>query len=264
MKILAIGDIHGRDFWKSPVKRYLKKVDKVIFLGDYCDPYQDEGEIYTWKDTANNFNEIIELKRNNMDKVILLLGNHDGHYYNKYFDDLARSTRFDDFHAVELRKMFNENAGLFQLCYIAENNGKKLIFTHAGVTNHWLNLCKIENDDNLEANINELKNSDEGFSKLAIIGRERTWFGEKTGSPLWCDVREFMRDKGLGDNIYQIFGHTRCEKGKFIETDSFACLDSQCAFRINDKNKIKRIEDETVKTNEKQRAVQDSQDDKPQ
>jgi len=76
MKILAIGDIHGRDFWKSPVKRYLKKVDKVVFLGDYFDPYEDEGVDYTFKGTMDNFNEIVQLKRDNPDKVILLLGNH--------------------------------------------------------------------------------------------------------------------------------------------------------------------------------------------
>ena len=43
MKTLIIGDIHGRRFWKRPVEKYINKVDKIVFLGDYFDAYQDEG-----------------------------------------------------------------------------------------------------------------------------------------------------------------------------------------------------------------------------
>jgi hypothetical protein len=39
--ILAIPDVHGRIFWKGPVKKYMAAVDKVIFLGDYLDPYEN-------------------------------------------------------------------------------------------------------------------------------------------------------------------------------------------------------------------------------
>ena len=71
--ILVCGDIHGRRFWKEPCKN-LDKYDKVVFLGDYLDPYGFEGiEV---EDAIENFKEILELKKNNMDKVVLLLGNH--------------------------------------------------------------------------------------------------------------------------------------------------------------------------------------------
>lgn len=33
--ILIIPDVHGRTFWKYAIDKY----DKVIFLGDYLDPY---------------------------------------------------------------------------------------------------------------------------------------------------------------------------------------------------------------------------------
>lgn len=264
MKILVIPDVHGRDFWKSPVKRYLKKVDKVVFLGDYFDPYEDEGVEYTFKHTMDNFNEILQLKRGNPDKVVLLLGNHDFHYKNSLFEEIARSTRFNPFYCKTIGIALNDNSDLFQLCYCVDNYDKKLIFSHAGVTSYWLEQAEIKLDENLEKNINDLQFTNEGVHKLAIIGRERSWFGNKTGSPLWCDLKEFMSDKVLGENYYQIFGHTRLKKGASVHTGDFSCIDSQYAFRINDKNKIKRIEDETVKTNEKQRAVQDSQDDKSQ
>ena len=40
MKILIIPDIHGRDFWIEPCK-HIDEFDKVIFLGDYHDPYSN-------------------------------------------------------------------------------------------------------------------------------------------------------------------------------------------------------------------------------
>ena len=71
---LIIPDIHGRTFWKDAVSQYEDKVEKIIFLGDYLDPYLDEG--ITRKDAIRNFEEIIDYKINNSDKVVLLLGNH--------------------------------------------------------------------------------------------------------------------------------------------------------------------------------------------
>ena len=41
MKILIIPDIHGRDFWVEPCS-HIDEFDKVIFLGDYHDPYPYE------------------------------------------------------------------------------------------------------------------------------------------------------------------------------------------------------------------------------
>ena len=38
MKILCIPDVHGRDFWIEPCS-HINEFDKIIFLGDYHDPY---------------------------------------------------------------------------------------------------------------------------------------------------------------------------------------------------------------------------------
>ena len=42
-RILVIPDVHGRTFWKEPVGKYINVVDRVVFLGDYLDPYPTEG-----------------------------------------------------------------------------------------------------------------------------------------------------------------------------------------------------------------------------
>ena len=242
MKTLVIGDIHGRRFWKRPVEKYINKVDKIVFLGDYFDAYQDEGIEYEWEQVLNNFNEIIELKRANPDKVVLLLGNHDMHYRNAKFDEFTRSTRFDEIHENRLRHIFNdENKDLFTTCFIAEVGKKKVIFSHAGITKFWLDKCDFKLDDSLEANINNLENTDKGIGKLCIIGSQRTWHGDKAGSILWCDLSEFLNDEGLGKEYFQIFGHTRIKKGVLISSKEFACVDSQVCYLLDDKCKLKEV-----------------------
>jgi predicted phosphodiesterase len=73
-KILVIPDVHGRSFWKEATEKYDQECEKIIFLGDYVDPYQDEG--FTRKDAIRTLEEIIEFKLENKDKVVMLLGNH--------------------------------------------------------------------------------------------------------------------------------------------------------------------------------------------
>ena len=70
MSILVIPDIHGRNFWKEAVEKSIDKVEKIIFLGDYLDPYPWEG--ITRKEAIANFQEIIDFKKENKDKVVLL------------------------------------------------------------------------------------------------------------------------------------------------------------------------------------------------
>lgn len=75
MKYLVIPDIHGRKFWRKPVNRGLQDttINKIIFLGDYLDPYPNEieenpglMECESFKDSTNllkMLNDIIQLKK---------------------------------------------------------------------------------------------------------------------------------------------------------------------------------------------------------
>ena len=73
-KLLIIPDVHSRVFWKEATEKYDQECDKIIFLGDYLDPYLDEG--ITRKEAIRTLEEVIEYKLNNKDKTVLLLGNH--------------------------------------------------------------------------------------------------------------------------------------------------------------------------------------------
>ena len=243
MKILVIPDVHGRSFWKDAIKENLDKVDKVVFLGDYLDPYQDEDEEYDFEESIEKLLEIIDLKMANKDKVVLLLGNHDCHYISSLYCKLAKSTRYNSTHAKRVKEIFNEFIDLFQICYVTEIEDKKVIFSHAGISKYWADKCDIKLDDNLEENVNNLFNNDDGIAKLAILGKYRTWFGgEKTGSPLWCDVREFYDNdnKEFDNDVIQIFGHTRLNKGAIAHEKNFYCIDAQLAYILDDNLNLKQ------------------------
>ena len=70
MKILVLGDIHGRLIWKDIIEK--ENPDRVIFLGDYVSTHKDISSTQQ----INNLEEILAYKEDNPDKVILLRGNH--------------------------------------------------------------------------------------------------------------------------------------------------------------------------------------------
>ena len=143
MKVGLIGDIHGRNFWRLSVhKMLLEGVDKIIFLGDYLDPYQKEIEENSKLMECNSFDDadnllkmledIISLKKNEPDKYILLTGNHTDSYIWSKFHAATRT----DYKNWELyHKFFSQNLEYFNLVWI-END---VIFSHAGISEGWAN-----------------------------------------------------------------------------------------------------------------------------
>lgn len=69
-KVLVLGDTHGRTLWKDIVEK--ENPDKVIFLGDYVSTHEG----ISAEQQLSNLEEILTYKENNLDKVILLRGNH--------------------------------------------------------------------------------------------------------------------------------------------------------------------------------------------
>lgn len=79
VKVLIIPDVHGREFWREPVKYVLENTDAhIVFLGDYldCYPYEFENGFDFKEHAISNFSEIISLKKENQGRITLLLGNH--------------------------------------------------------------------------------------------------------------------------------------------------------------------------------------------
>ena len=241
MNILIIPDVHGRPFWKDAVEKHKDDCDKVIFLGDYLDEYPDEN--ITRKQSKENFKEIINLKENNRDKVILLLGNHDLHYMHREF---TRSSRYSSSNAYNYKQMFLSHESFFKIAHEETINDKKYLFTHAGVMKSWYERNKEIIGELTTDNINKLQGFRNGILSLAEVSKYRSWIGEESGSPLWSDVREKIDgEKSMIDHVipnedsyvkeydYQIFGHTQLTENPII-TDKWVCIDCRRAFVLNE------------------------------
>ncbi len=253
-KILVIPDVHGRLFWKEPVAKLLNEVDRIVFLGDYLDPYYHlEKDIAD--DIFQNLQEIVQLKRENPEKVVLLKGNHDQHYCSTIFKKWAGGTRMDEENWEEYHEFFQKNNKLFQLAHLEVVKGTTYVFTHAGITQYWLHKVNTElwklpekkvslKDPEIIRKINQLDDEGEGQKLLSVIGKNRAWFGEETGSILWADIDEHdtskaPRDYGL-NQVFQVFGHTRLKDAfEKISRENLAMIDSRQCFMIDESRKEK-------------------------
>ena len=101
-KILIIPDVHGRSFWKEPCNNW---EGKIVFLGDYHDPYGEYIDEEPNKDESLvNLRELVkfvENKRHTSD-IICLLGNHDLSYFNG-----NGKCRFDYWQQEEVKELIN-------------------------------------------------------------------------------------------------------------------------------------------------------------
>ncbi|MDR3260291.1 MAG: metallophosphoesterase [Tannerella sp.] len=197
-EVLIVPDIHGRKFWEPA----LDYPGEVIFLGDYTDPYAYEG--FNQEDACRALQKIVAYKMQNPDRVTLLIGNHELHYYDKQF----RCSRFDEMYYERYHAILTgeTTAGLFQVCKQKEN----YLFIHAGITKGWYDLHADELQslgDCLEEQINRLfRQRIEAFYEAS---RYRGGFSEH-GSPLWADVQEhFSEAESFNDLLTQVIGHTQ-------------------------------------------------------
>ena len=207
MKILVIPDVHGRDFWIEPCQ-HIEEFDKVIFLGDYHDPYMFQ--VSHDKSRHRLRDNLVPFVEAHKDKVICLLGNHDASY-----TICEMSNRFDIFHQQEIRQLINRMD--LKLAYMVDG----YLFTHSGVLPAWLDYNNITLEDVLTGTV-----CDDALTQVSP--RRGGW--SPCGSCIWGDVTEYAMSKKIPE-IFQIFGHTQMEKE--IITDEFACLDCRQAFVLD-------------------------------
>lgn len=237
MKVLTLGDVHGRDRWMfhthgSPYEfnhwmtmiengvpaddtEFWKEMpyiqyDKIVFVGDYVDSFNA-----TNVTILDNLNKILFFKKALPDKVVLLLGNHDIQYFIP--NEICSGYRAEM--KPDLYQLFTDNKELFKIAHLEKDNtGIKYLWTHAGVTSGWLKdtirdtnnpryrLYEITKDldpDDLENFINtifELR-VDNIFNVDAHSGGFSIWAG-----PLW--VRPHILNDFPLEGVNQIVGHT--------------------------------------------------------
>lgn len=226
MNIIAIGDIHGRNIWKQIVTNHLETIDKIIFIGDYVDSFNISAQ-----DQLNNLADIIELKKQNPDKIILLIGNHDYQYWPGS-PDMGTYSGFQYHMLMSYQTLFQENKKLFQMCYEFDN----IIFSHAGFTETFVER-KIGSFS--EQNVNDIFKYKPQSFKFSEF--DRSGCGDSIEqSCIWVRPRSLEKDY-LGNNKIQVIGHTHTGKGVKI-TDKLImidCLDTSNEYLFKDNNGFK-------------------------
>jgi hypothetical protein len=210
---VVIGDVHGLTYWKEVVVR--NPNCRYVFLGDYLDPYEDiDGNAL-----IDNLKEIIQLKKDHPDDVILLLGNHDLHYFSA---DIYPSSRFAYEIAKDASKLFLANVRLFQYAYQEES----CVFTHAGIAHQWfVNDFKGDLKSNIADQLNNP--SPEQIDALCRCGFYRGGAIYDIGGIFWADKKEL--DKPL-KGYTQIVGHNRVEEITDHTNDGGRIIFCDCLF----------------------------------
>lgn len=203
MKVTCIGDIHGRKTWKDIVNK--NKNSHFIFLGDYVDPYRSE--FIEEEESIENFQEIIDFKSSNKDKVTLIIGNHDAQYlFNNFGNTNAISRRYYQ----EISDLYYFNKNLFQFAFQKD----RYLFTHAGISNSWyeefsklLTYFGLTPDmSNIAFTINKIGRDLKWREVLGTTSHLRGGF-DKNGGPLWADIRELKDNYLFG--FHQVVGHNK-------------------------------------------------------
>lgn len=244
--MIIIPDIHGRIFWKEAIKG--RENEEIVFLGDNLDPYPDEG--ISPNDALENFKEIIKFKKQHLDNVILLIGNHDAHYFFPMVDD---DSRFCRYLAQDIKKLFEDNIKLFQLAYEKEIAGKRFVFSHAYIHKLWLDDLYGKGRWRNKSVIKRLNKDFQRFlyglgSALNCTSYYRGGW-ESYGSIIWADIREvsLFKNPAIGD--YSVFGHTQLIRP--IVTDFKACLDVRRAFILDEQGIFRELDGTEIEIDKK-------------
>lgn len=199
-KLIALGDTHGRLNWENIVTKELELADKIIFLGDYFDTHDSVSP----EQQINNFLEIVKFKKENMNKVVLLIGNHDFHYMGFLTETYSGYQHAAAFRINQiLRHAFEE--GLLQMCYKHDI----YVFTHAGVTKTWAKNSNVD-INNLENSINELFITNPKYFGFTMGDNYSQTGDDVTQPPIWVRPQSLLRD--AIDDIVYIVGHTTVKK----------------------------------------------------
>ena len=197
MKTIFLGDTHGRSLWKEIVAK--ETPDRVVFIGDYFDSY-DIGSA----EQQFNFKEIIEFKESNQCEVIMLIGNHDYHYYpgGEIYSGYQHGA------APAIRQLLEENKHHLQMCYQLDN----IICSHAGIGHNWL----VEQQGYSGKAIDEFVNDIWEYRPNAFMFYGFDPYGDsKTQTPIWIRPASLLsgnKETFLKKDFIQVVGHTQVRK----------------------------------------------------
>lgn len=211
MKVIVIGDIHGRDIWKEIVNQ---DYDLVVFIGDYLDSYDISIE-----KQIENFREILDFKTANTDKVILLLGNHDYHYLpytQEQYTGYKIKTKSLASHL--LQSHINSNDIVMSVTI------SNYLFSHAGVSEVWLkSLDQYEDGCDISTLINDYLIYKPSVFDFTMGTNFDEYGDDVTQTPIWIRPQSLLKSAVPG--FKQVVGHTFAENIRYYG-DNLIIVDS--------------------------------------
>jgi predicted phosphodiesterase len=220
-KRVIIGDVHGNKGWKQIVKRH-DDADEFIFVGDYLDPYgTSQRRVEDLLKCADNFKKIVKFKRENPDRVTLLIGNHDYHYLPNV-SAFEACSRYDKFFKEDCGDIFADLLKNFEIQIIKEFDG--VLVSHAGVSPFWYNKHKkiwkyqdameATNPSNIADNINKALITNRNI--FGFDHNDRSGYGDSIyQGPCWirpAALNSAMDEFDFRDILPQVVGHTSVPK----------------------------------------------------
>ena len=207
MKTVLIGDIHGHDSWKQIIQQE-QDADRFVFVGDYFDSFGVPGLVQ-----CQNFQDIIAFKESTNKSVILLIGNHDYHYFPEIGEN--GTSGYQARMAPTIQHLINTNRHHLQMAYQFDD----ILVTHAGVSSVWLDdMITMWDVPNLAMYLNDLFKYQPAkleYRQYKIINETQVMgasgFGDETfQGPLWIRPRSLMKANydTLRTQIRQVVGHT--------------------------------------------------------
>lgn len=197
MKTIFLGDTHGRSLWKDIIAK--ESPDRVVFIGDYFDSFDIKGT-----EQMFNFKEIIAFKESNQCEVILLIGNHDYHYYpgGETYSGYQHGA------APAIKQLLEENKHHMQMCYQLDN----ILCSHAGIGHNWL----VEQEKYESGSIADFVNDIWNYKPNRFMFYGFDPYGDnKTQTPIWIRPKSLLagnKETFLKKDYIQIAGHTQVNK----------------------------------------------------
>jgi hypothetical protein len=193
---LALGDPHGRSFWKNYRD---EEFSEYYITGDYFDSFD-----IPFAEQYRNFEELCEAARQDP-RIKLCLGNHDYQYVEGVHGE--RYSGYQDSHCFAIRSVLEKNIDLLKVVYVTQNN---YIISHAGVSAWFMNTINKAGVISLEG-INDVFNRDRTILKFYGYN---PYGDDITQSPIWIRPRSLEKQPLPGYN--QIVGHTEMRRIKEV------------------------------------------------
>jgi len=215
MKTVVLGDTHGRSNWKLAIYQE-EPIDRLIFIGDYFDSYDIPGV-----EQIDNFKNIIKYKENNPQvEVVMLIGNHDHHYFPEI--GYTGTSGYQHRIAPSITQVIDENRHHLQMAYGFDN----YLFTHAGVSPVFMDQVFGKDDWSKESVVVDLNELFRYKPKAFEFNGFDAYGDNSTQTPIWIRPRSLMssnkkHEKGLKKDYIQVVGHTHMKRIDLKGSDQF-------------------------------------------